>query len=266
MVPFYTWPKTCAVADTTLDKFMAIFGVMANSPRHLADVGTSFPASYHRLKSVLKIDPDQCQKVIYICPSTTTGRRRLGEFDKVGERCGWRLRVMNDKDVFVCDSCKSEWPKKHLDRDGNHFITVPIRKILQNTMDRFGKYTPPLPVFAPGEVPPVARDVTDGERFRDMILATSDLALLLHSDGAAISRSTSKKLYLIFMQCVNIPLHIRMPLWTLQSVWVGNDLVKDRECFLTEITRQLKVIIISRNSNVSWNMLKKLSIRINDYR
>jgi len=82
-------------------------------------------------------------------------------------------------------------------------------------------------------------DISDGKRYADLELSGSDLAILVHADGAAISKSTSKKLYLMFIQCIDLPLRLRRSSWFLQSVWVGHLLPKDREAFLVELTQQL---------------------------
>ena len=83
-------------------------------------------------------------------------------------------------------------------------------------------------------------DVVDGRRYHEMDVTRKELVIIAHSDGAAISKSTAKKLYVTFVQCINIPLELRLPIWCLQSVWVGEDLPKDRECFLMELSQQLQ--------------------------
>jgi hypothetical protein len=49
-------------------------------------------------------------------------------------------------------------------------------------------------------------------------------------------------MYLIFVQCINIPVRLRRPIWFLQSIWVGEYLPKDREVFLVELTKQMQVL------------------------
>ena len=73
-------------------------------------------------------------------------------------------------------------------------------------------------------------------------LSPSDLTIMIHANGAALSKSTNKKLYLIFAQCPDVPLRIRRTTWFLQSVWCGAYLPKDREPFLLELTRQMKAL------------------------
>ena len=228
--------KKSGVPDTTLGKILRIVAVIANVPRHPSDGTRPFPSSVHRLKTQLSINPSKDQQVVYICPAMAASLQ-AGVPDKVQERCGQKVNPTEDPDIFWCESCELQWPKKELDRDGNFFCTVPLRDILTKTMSRLGRF---VSTDEPPDAPKTEmNDVVDGLRYRKMNLSEEDLVIIAHSDGAAISKSTSKKLYLTYVQVVNIPLHIRMPIWSLQQVWVGEHLPKDRKCFLVEMTKQL---------------------------
>lgn len=58
------------------------------------------------------------------------------------------------------------------------------------------------------------RDVTDGERFLEMKLPSTDLAVLIHNDGAKISKSPVQKMFRVFVQCVSVPLRLRSGTFT----------------------------------------------------
>ncbi|OWA54227.1 hypothetical protein BV898_18638 [Hypsibius exemplaris] len=230
--------KSTGVADSALNKFLKLFALVADTPRHRHDEHAKFPCSVHRLHSLLKIDAQSDQQIYYICPATTSGRRR-GEQDKVEARCGFRLRRMEECCNYKCPACGSIWDRKVLGKDGNHVVTIPLSQVLTSTLRRFGQFVSPLATTSENNPSEIMNDVL---RAREMGLERNDIAILLHSDGAVINKSTAKKLYLTFLQCPNIPLNIRANHWTLVSVWVGADweLPKDRECFLLELSKQLK--------------------------
>ncbi|OQV24169.1 hypothetical protein BV898_02119 [Hypsibius exemplaris] len=231
--------KKFGVADTTLGKFLEVIALMVNTPRHPLDQ-TPVPNSVYKLKSFLGIIPTAHQEVVYICPNRPPAPRKAGMLERVHDCCGYRMRSTADPFVFECPLCKITYDKNVLDRDGNHFITVPLRAIISDTMARFGKYTSlNNDSLKDGSV---MNDVVDGQRFRDMDLGRTDLAILKHYDGGVFSKSTQKKLYLSFVQCANIPLRHRLPTWSLHMVWCGTDLPKDRECFIIEDTKQLKAV------------------------
>jgi hypothetical protein len=106
-------------------------------------------------------------------------------------------------------------------------------------MGKFGKYVTVPPDIQQNRS---LEDVTDGSRYAEIGLTGSDLAILVHEDGAAISKSSAKKMYLMFVQCLNVPLRLRRPVWLLQSVWVGEFQPKNREAFLVELTQQMNVL------------------------
>ncbi|GAV06912.1 hypothetical protein RvY_16821 [Ramazzottius varieornatus] len=54
-------------------------------------------------------------------------------------------------------------------------------------------------------------------------------------------------MYLIFVQILNLLLRVRRCVWHFAAVWVGEDLPKDRECFLMNQTLQLREL--DENSN-----------------
>ena len=82
-------------------------------------------------------------------------------------------------------------------------------------------------------------DIYDGERCKDMELCDEKFIISVHGDSAAISKSTNKKVYLMFIRPLNLPCVIRNNLWLLHTLWVGESLPKDRECFLLEMSKQL---------------------------
>ena len=111
-----------------------------------------------------------------------------------------------------------------VNKDGYHFVTSPLRWIMKMAMGKFGKYVS-LPKVA--ETGGRMTDIPHGQRYVNMQLSESDLAVLVHADGAAISKSSKKKMYLIFVQPLDLPLRIRRPLWFLQSAWTGEHLLND---------------------------------------
>ena len=230
--------KKSGVSDKTLGKILRIIAIIANVSRHQEDTGKTFPSSIHRLKTLLKIDPQQDQKIVFICPAMSHKKLQRDEEEKVSERCGYRVSATKDPSIFRCDLCEKLWTKRELDKDGNFFATVPLHTIMTKTMERLGRFVS-TDEFSEKE-DGVMNDVVDGSRYSRMGVSRKDLIIIAHSDGAAISKSTSKKLYLTYVQCVNIPLHIRLPVWCLQQVWVAEHLPKDRECFLVEFSKQLK--------------------------
>ncbi|OQV14461.1 hypothetical protein BV898_11303 [Hypsibius exemplaris] len=188
--------KKAGVADTTLGKFLQIIALMVNTPRHPLDQ-RPVPNTVHKLKSLLRINPKSHQELVYICPNRPPAPRRAGTLNKAEDRCGYRMRATANPVIFECPLCKISYDKKVLDKDGNHFITVPLRAILTDTMARFGKYVSLNDNRELGETG--MNDVVDGKRFRDMQLAREDLAILKHYDGGVFSKSTQKKLYLSFV-------------------------------------------------------------------
>ena len=77
--------KKSGIADKTLGKLLGIISIAINVPRHKLDVCTRFPNSMFKLNSILNLNPSQCQKVVYICPSITTSKRKPGQAEKVKE-------------------------------------------------------------------------------------------------------------------------------------------------------------------------------------
>ena len=105
-------------------------------------------------------------------------------------------------------------------------------------MKRYGKY---CSVREDRAQDCLLRDVHDGERMKQMEVRNQDIIISIHADAAQISKSTDKKMYLMFVQIHNIPVRIRQSVWPLLLVWVGNALPKDREAFTVYLTQQLQI-------------------------
>ena len=88
-----------------------------------------------------------------------------------------------------------------------------------------------------------------------MDCSKNDITISLHGDAAVLSNSTKKKAYMMFIRPLNIPQPIRQGLWLLHTLWIGEQLPKDRECFLLEISKQLNRLRSDRPdfSPVCWN-------------
>jgi hypothetical protein len=180
--------KKHGIADTVLGKVLSIIAIIANETRHQKDNAVKFPKSVRGLKSLLDLDENADQVVIYICPLKISTRRK-GEAVLAEEVCGFTLRSIGDppNEQYHCDLCASDWDRKTVRKDGNHFVSSPISWIVSTIMGKFGRYVSlPARTNADG----IMTDITDGERYCDMKLGGSDLAILIHGDGAAISKST----------------------------------------------------------------------------
>ena len=102
-----------------------------------------------------------------------------------------------ERAAFCCDLCGEWWTKREAEKDGNHFVTCSTSWIMEKLTGYYGKTIKPHRDADPN----VLRDVNDGSVYSSMQLAPSDLGIILHADGARLSQSTNKKLYLIFAQC-----------------------------------------------------------------
>ncbi|GAV07038.1 hypothetical protein RvY_16926 [Ramazzottius varieornatus] len=127
-----------------------------------------------------------------------------------------------------------------MEKDGNHFVVASLHWILSNVLDRYGGKIR-TSAIADG-VTNVMYDVRDGDRWKNMRLIGTDLVISVHADSAAISKSTQRKMYLIFIHLLNLPIGLRRNMWPLFLVWVGEALPKDREAFLMELSLQLNAL------------------------
>ena len=237
--------KSNGVTNSTLDKFLKIMALVLNGKRKLSDAQSQrkFPASVRSVKRLLGISNHEHQKVVYICPTMRTVRKK-GEDVVTNEICGFTLRDSDipDRRTHTCDMCDAEWEHKIVEKDGNHFVVVQLHWLLSNILKKYGRKISTATI-AEGVVQ-LMYDVKDGERWRKMKLEGSDLVISVHADGAAISKSTNRKMYLMFIHLLNMPVGCRQSVWPLFLVWVGEALPKDREAFLMELSLQLKSLQI----------------------
>jgi hypothetical protein len=229
--------KKSGISDLTLGKLLEIIAILVNVRRNISDTDTC-PNSVFRLKSFLGITPSEHHQVTYFCPNSAA-KRVTGQIEKLEERCGFRLRSSDKAGFWWCDLCAKYFSDKLVNQDGNHFVSIPIHQIMTNVMGRFGKFTSSL---EPEAQSTCLNDVVDGSRYKKMGVTKKDLVILKHYDGGKLSCSTTKKLYLSFVQCVNIPLARRLPIWNLQMAWCGDELPRDRECFLVDDTKYFKQV------------------------
>ncbi|GAU97104.1 hypothetical protein RvY_08457 [Ramazzottius varieornatus] len=158
--------------------------------------------------SVGQLDMDRTYEGIkmYICPYQRQVKKKTNETWET-ELCGYVLREVGEGKhcLYHCDLCDTDWERKIVDKDGNHFVIDPIRNIAEEALHKYGKLADPRQERVPG----ILRYVTDGSRFQQMDIPRSHIIFLFHADGAEFSKSTKKKLYLIFVQILNLPLRVR---------------------------------------------------------
>ncbi|OWA54058.1 hypothetical protein BV898_18480 [Hypsibius exemplaris] len=228
--------KKHGIANSVLDQILSLVALVTSTPKHLDDSCLTVPKCVRGAVKLLNLNGGACRRNVYICPRQIFSRKR-GETVFAREVCGFTLRETGEEPSYLyhCDLCGHDWDRTTVNKDGNHFVTCPVNWIVQTTMGKFGRY-----VSLPREPADGAMgDIADGKRYRDMDLQGSDLAVLVHSDGGDLSKSTQKKLYLIFVQCMNVLWRLRRTCWFLQSIWSGLYLPKDREAFFVELTKQL---------------------------
>ena len=232
--------KSNGITNSTLDKFLKVVALVVNGKRNTEDCRNQkkFPASVRSVKRLLKMSHEDKQKVIYICPTQRTVRKK-GDDVPTAEICGFTLRQHENpaRKTHICDMCDAEWDHKIVDKDGNHFVVANLHWILSDILDKHGRKISAA-TLANGVIDTLY-DVKDGERWKNMKLKDSDLVISVHADGAAISKSTQRKMYLIFVHLLNLPVGLRRNIWPLFLVWVGEALPKDREAFLLELSLQL---------------------------
>ena len=107
--------------------------------------------------------------------------------------------------LYHCDLCDMDWDRKVVEKDGNHFAVNPIRSIAEDALQKYGKMID----LHEARIPRTLRDVTDGSRFLQMDIPRHHIIFLFHADSAGFSESTKKKMYLIFVQVLNLPLRVR---------------------------------------------------------
>ena len=128
--------------------------------------------------------------------------------------CGYTLTVVNagPNRTYSCDVCETEWDKNVIEKDGNYFSCQTLQSLLGNAMKRYGKY---CSVQEERAEDGLLHDVHDGERMKQMAVSKKDIIISIHGDAAQISKSTDKKMYLMFVQIHNIPVRIRQSVWPL---------------------------------------------------
>ncbi|XP_055356746.1 uncharacterized protein LOC129601863 [Paramacrobiotus metropolitanus] len=226
--------KQSGISDITLNKLLKVIAIIANKNRFPTE-DSEFPDTVSKLKTMLDLTQENLKAVVkFMCPNEVQTTRVQGERKGKQVRCFSALSEANGK--FVCECCGANFTKKEVNKDGNYFVTNPLQNILSTTMQQFGKYCGDV---VRSETP--MRDVRDGLRFQKINAGSDDLVIVMHSDGAVLSKSTNKKLYLMFTQCLNVPLGLRLPVWFLHTIWAGSELPKDRESFLIELVNQIKI-------------------------
>ena len=233
--------KSNGVSNSTLDKFLKVIALVVNRKRCVNDCQKvkKFPANPRAVQRFLKISREENHKIVFICPAQRTVRKK-NEDVPVSEICGYTLRLLEGAgpNTYISDLCEAEWDNKLVEKDGNHFAASSIHWLLCNILTKHGKRFSGATEHQSASQ--VLHDVKDGERWKKMGLQASDLLISVHADGAAISKSTKRKMYLIFLHLLNLPVGPRQNIWPLVLIWVGENLPKDREAFLMELSLQLK--------------------------
>ena len=230
--------KKHGISNATLAHVLRIISIMADCRRATFDA-SKCPKTVPALLRLIKVTPASHYRTIPLCSKFTFKKRKHSrdEDDAAdGDICGYTLReeIVNGKMLYHCNSCHSVWDEKTVNRDGNHFTTVDLHPLLTDVMKRLGPTVVPVQFAQDGY-----KDLFDGERFRDMNCSPDDILISVHGDGAVLSKSSKKKAYLMFVRPLNLLPSIRQGFWLLHSLWIGEHLPKDRECFLLELSKQL---------------------------
>ena len=230
--------KKHGISNVTLSHILRIVSIMADCRRATFD-SNKCPKSVPALLRLIKIKPATHYKTILICSTLTYKKRKVNRDDDDaldGDICGYTLRkeTENGKTLYHCDSCLSVWDERAVNQDGSNFTTVDLHPLLTDVMTRLGPTVVPVQFTQEGY-----KDIFDGQRFKEMNCSQDDIPISVHGDGAALSKSSKKKAYLMFVRPLNLLPSIRQGLWLLHSLWVGEHLPKDRECFLLELSKQL---------------------------
>ena len=230
--------KSTGTSNATLSKFLKVIGLVVDGKRSPTDPKKhrKFPQSATSLKSLLHLNKDEQQQVVYICPYQRPVRKKRNQ-QWVTELCGYTLRETGEGNhmSYLCDLCETEWTRKIVEKDGNLIVINPLRRTIQETMNKYGSQIDP----ASQEKQENLHDVMDGERNEQMNIQNHAIRLAIHADAGEFSKSTNKKMYLIFVQVLNLPLRVRRCVWNLAAVWVGEHLPADRESFLLNLNAQL---------------------------
>ncbi|GAU87248.1 hypothetical protein RvY_00129 [Ramazzottius varieornatus] len=231
--------KSTGTSNATLDKFLKVIALIADGKRSQADPKKhrKFPKSTKSLKTMLNLQKNGKQQVVYICPYQRPVRNKRNEQWET-DLCGYFLKEVGDGNYKSChcDLCETVWTRKEVEKDGNLFIINPVRRFIQETMDKYGCQIDPSDQERHGNL----RDVADGMRSEQMGIPSDAIKLAIHANSGDFSKSTNKKMYLVFVQVLNLPVRIRRCVWHLVAVWVGENLPSDRESFLLNLTTQLR--------------------------
>ncbi|GAU99298.1 hypothetical protein RvY_10323 [Ramazzottius varieornatus] len=222
--------KSTGTSNATLNKFLKEIALIADGKRRRAE-----PKKHRKFPKKRK--KDDKQQVVYICPYQRPVRKKRNEQWET-ELCGYTLREVGDGNYksYHCDLCETVWTRKAVEKDGNLFIMNPVRRAIQETMDKYGCQIDPSDQERHDDL----RDVTDGMRSEQMGIPSDAIELAIHADSGEFSKSTNKKMYLVFVQVLNLPVRIRKCVWHLAAVWVGENLPSDRESFLLNLTTHLR--------------------------
>ncbi|GAU89205.1 hypothetical protein RvY_01783 [Ramazzottius varieornatus] len=212
--------KAHGTSNATVDRFMAIFSLVINTPRHASDVDKriKFPTSAKSMGIFLGLKPPNKQHVVYICPEKKEFKKK-GNKRPSYEICGYTLTVRNEgpNRTYVCEVCNIEWDRKRIEKDGNCFSAQPLHELLTSTMQRYGKFCSSQTKKFSGKV---LRYVCDGQRWLEMNPADGDLVISLWANTASVSESTSRKMEDSTKGQKGLPVFLKEQLRTLQ---LGND-------------------------------------------
>ena len=190
---------------------------------------------------MIAVSSHQHHKILFICSAKRIVRKKA-EDEPTAEICGYTLREhpAHESRLSVCDFYDAEWDKDIVERDGNYFAVSSLHWILTNTLQGYGDRI--SPTSCANADCNILADVKDGERWISMAMQPSDLGISVHADGAAITKSTQRQMYLMFIHLLNLPVGVRQNVWPLFAVWGDDALPRDREPFIMKLSLQLKQI------------------------
>ncbi|GAU89197.1 hypothetical protein RvY_01776 [Ramazzottius varieornatus] len=138
--------KSTGTSNAALGKFLKVMAVVIDGKRSLTDPKKrrKFPQSARSLKSLLNIKRNHCEKIVYICPYQRQVRKKTNETWET-ELCGYVLREVGEGKhcLYHCDLCGTNWERKIVEKDGNHFVINPIRNIAGEALHKYGKLVDP---------------------------------------------------------------------------------------------------------------------------
>jgi len=131
--------KRHGIKNTVLGKLLSVVSLVADRERCVDDKSLHFPKSVRGLLDLLDMNDTAAQKTVYICPNKKATKKR-GEVVLEETICGYTLRETTDGLVpsYRCELCGNDWGPKIVANDGYHFVTSPVRWIVQTLIGRFG--------------------------------------------------------------------------------------------------------------------------------